>query len=116
MNDGAAALPTGLCNAPGEGGCKPWAIFCRVLDDGRVVHLLPLMYTVRICVASGASNGMGGFDEGWCYAQERMIEAVVIAATWDFQGDPPGPWIRNLRGRYGPGASRRPDDDGDEAA
>lgn len=112
---GQPAAPP-LCRAPTS--CKEWALFCRVLGDGRVIHLVPLIYTVRVCIETPADNQGGSFTNGWCYAKERVIEAIVIAGTWDGQGDPPGPWIRNMRGIYGPGSktNRRPDDDGDEAA
>jgi hypothetical protein len=103
---GEAAAP-GLCGAPEP--CKTWSLFCRTLEDGRIVHLIPLMYTYGLRVATADANRCGVFSEA------HIADAVVAAANWDFVGDPPGPWIRNLRGRYGPGAGPRHEDD-DEAA
>jgi hypothetical protein len=104
----AAAAP-GNCGSPQS--CKEWALFCRILPDGRVVHVIPLMFTYGLRIATADDNRTGGFRDGWCYAHADLVFAIVAAANWDWQGDPPGPWIRNLRGRYGPGANRRPDDD-----
>jgi hypothetical protein len=109
---GEAAAP-GLCGAPEP--CKTWSLFCRTLEDGRIVHLIPLMYTYGLRVATADANRCGVFSEGWCYAHAHLVDAVVAATNWDFVGDPPGPWIRDLRGRYGPGAGPRHEDD-DEAA
>lgn len=111
VGDPEAARPP--CGSPQP--CREWALFCRVLDDGRIMHLIPLMFTFRVCVASASENRSGCFADGWCYAKQRLAAAVHVALFWDGQGDPPGPWIRNvLTGRYGPGAN--PGDDDEDAA
>jgi hypothetical protein len=44
-----------------------------------------------------------------------IVEAMIGFLSWDGEGDPPGPWIRNVNtGRQGPGSPRywAPDEDG----
>jgi len=96
-------MSTPTCNSPEP--CDIWAIGCRKLPDGRIAHLVPMIFNVRLIVATERANGSGCIDDGWCYDKTVAGEAVLALATWDGVGDPPGPWKKHVTsGRRGPGA------------
>lgn len=72
----------------------------RELEDGRVVSVIFMMYSYRLCVGDGLR-----YDDGWCYPHD-LGQAFVIACAeeWDGEGDPADGWIKQLstgRRRYG---------------
>lgn len=72
----------------------------KLLPDGRVAFLHPLMYTVALCVGPLED---GCYDDRWCYHDETS--AFVALMLWDGTGEPYG-WHRHpTSGR------RRPDGD-----
>ena len=108
VGDQDAAPPH--CRAPE--GCNTRALFCRVLPDGRVIHLVPMLFNVRVCIESPIDNEVGCYTDGWCFDRDRLADAFVAAATWDGAGDPPGNWKKHVTtGRPGPGAFRAADDE-----
>jgi hypothetical protein len=77
-----------------------------------VIHLVPQIYNVRLVVESPADNETGCYTDGWCFDRNRILDALIAAATWDGAGDPPGAWKKHVTtGRRGPGAGPRADDD-----
>lgn len=111
MSASAAAAPELICRAPDP--CKGWAVYCRVLTDGRVIHLVPMLINVRLCIGTPQDNRFGSFTDGWCFDRVRFVDALIAASTWDGDGDPPGNWKKNVTtGRHGPGARTTDDDEG----
>jgi hypothetical protein len=102
--------PAAVCRSP---DCKEGSFLaCRVLDDGWVIHLVPMMFNVRIVIEHPRDNATGCYTDGWCYDRARVNEALVAMALWDGRGDPPGPWKKHVTsGRRGPGAELRDEDD-----
>jgi hypothetical protein len=72
----------------------------RVLPDGRVLGVFPLIYTHKLVWTRFV--GDCGYEDGWCYP--TMVEAVIALCGWDGEGDPPDGWIRHpTSGRRRPG-------------
>lgn len=96
--------------------CRDHKWPCRELTAGPRagwrVHLIPMIYTVRLSVSAPKDGRDDCATEGWCYDVARStIDAVVAFCTWDGEGDPCGMWIKHTTtGRQGPGSTRRPDD------
>lgn len=92
------------CGSPEP--CRQWSLCCRTLSDGCVIHLVPMLYSVRLTIGTPLDNDLGCLTDGWDYAKTEGIAAMLAAATWSGQGDPPGPWIKQLStGRQGPGST-----------
>ena len=85
----------------GDGDSR-WWLYRRVLDDGRVLYLQPMLAgNLRISL-SGDEHDFG-FHSNYCF--HDSLEAWRSAIGWDGQGDPEG-WVRHIEtGR------RRPDGD-----
>lgn len=48
------------------------------------------------------------YDYSARYCYEREADALKALVTWDGQGDPPGPWVKEkISERLGPGADPR---------
>lgn len=78
---------------------------CRRLPDGRFLHVIPMIFNVRLVVETPMSNRTGQYDDGWCYSKAHAFLALAALNTWDGGGDPPGPWIKRISdGAQGPGA------------
>jgi len=91
------------CGSPEP--CKEWSLCCRKLPDGRVIHLVPMLFNVRLTIATPIDNEIGCYTDGWCYARGEVGLAILAALTWDGIGDPEGPWIKQVStGRQGPGS------------
>jgi hypothetical protein len=91
------------CNAPFA--CSDFSLGCRRLPDGRFLHLIPMIFNVRLVIESPEANRLGTYDDGWCFDRAKTREAIIALATWDGAGDPPGPWKKHIgSGRRGPGA------------
>lgn len=77
-----------------------WILYERDLEDGRVVHVVQMLFSRRICIGDGT-----GYSDGWCYPNDLGAVFVVTAAElWDGEGDPPDGWIKQLstgRRRWG---------------
>ncbi len=74
----------------------------RVLDDGRVLYLWPMLgNNLRISLSRDLDDK--GFHSNYCYHDTR--EAWRNAIGWDGEGDPEG-WVRHIET-----ARRRPDGD-----
>lgn len=92
-----------LALAQGDGkGVEHWWLHRRVLDDGRVLYLWPMLGTnLRISLSQDLDDR--GFHANYCY--HDTTEAWRSALGWDGKGDPEG-WVRHIEtGR------RRPDGD-----
>jgi hypothetical protein len=90
------------CQSPQP--CREWSLCCRILPDGRVIHLVPMLINIRLIISTPRDNREGAYTEGWCYSREQVVTAMTAAATWVGVGDPPGPWIKEvMTGRKGPG-------------
>lgn len=66
----------------------------RQLPDGRWIGLMPMLYTTGLFVGLDEV----GYSYRYCY--EDAAAALADLATWDGEGDPPGPWIKR-KGRGG---------------
>lgn len=64
-------------------------VYGRLLDDGRVIVVYRMIFNDRLCIGP-AHDGV--YDRAWCYPQDGS--AVRAAATWDGEGVPPGPVIK----------------------
>lgn len=68
------------------------ALAYRKLDDGRELTLYPgIMGTVRVCI--GGRDGVT-YDDAWCFV--KPSDGIAAVEHWDGEGDPPGPWFRNI--------------------
>jgi hypothetical protein len=69
----------------------------KLLNDGRIACIMPLMFTAAIITMTPA--GMAhGYEDRWCYnSKESALEAL---SKWDGTGEPDG-WHRH------PGTGRR---------
>jgi hypothetical protein len=71
----------------------------RVLPSGVVIGVMPQLYTTGLFV------GLNEFSWKRRYCYEHQVEAVIAFVSWDGEGDPPGPWIKEKpSNRLGPGA------------
>lgn len=72
----------------------------KPMPDGKMAGLHRMMYTTGLCVGMDR----GGLARRYCYEREEDARAALVA--WDFNGDPPGPWIKEKPSdRLGPGAT-----------
>lgn len=69
------------------------ALAHRDLDDGRVLVLYPMIFTVRLCVGP---QDVGWYDRAWCYLPEKTGDAVAALEGWDGNGEPPGGWHKEV--------------------
>jgi hypothetical protein len=113
MTAPAIAVEAPRCRAPGS--CRDWSLYCRVLPNGWVIHVVPMGFNVRLVIESPLDNETGCYTDGWCFDRLRTIEAILAAEAWDGHRDPPGPWKKHVTtGRMGPGA-KQPDPEFDDA-
>ena len=80
------------------------SLVSRLLDDGRELTVYPQIFTTRLCIGDPELNV---YDDAWCY--HHPFDALVAAAEWDGEGDPPGPWHRHI----GSGRRREYDSNGE---
>jgi len=81
---------------PGRGVCgvQPFMFSCGLLTE------------LRFFDEFGVEDG--GYDYAARYCYPNLTEALAAIATWDGQGDPPGPWIKEkISERLGPGSRER---------
>lgn len=64
-------------------------LFRRVLEDGRIVELWPMLYNFRITITEPQNDGFT-FDDGWCYTGDRLVAAKQAFDDWDGKGEPQG--------------------------
>ena len=75
------------------------ALYERELDDQRSVYVYSMLFNDRIVVGI---TGADYYERGFCFPKGGS--ALVSATVWDGEGDPPGPWIKEVgTDRYGPG-------------
>jgi hypothetical protein len=101
-------------------GCRKEDWPCRLLPSGWRMHLRKMIFTVRLGISHPHDEAIGDTD-GWDYVRRDTVEAMIAFLAWDGEGDPPGPWIKNINtGRQGPGSTRyradEEEDQDDEAA
>ena len=60
----------------------------RKLRTGEMIGLQRLIFTVGLCVGLDRH----GYRTRFCYP--TMRDALFASLTWDGEGDPPGPWIK----------------------
>lgn len=65
------------------------ALYHKTLDDGRIVCVIPKIFTYRITV----SRDEWGYDEGWCY--HSAVVALAAAEEWDGSDTPIG-WHKEV--------------------
>ena len=74
--------------------------FRRALPEGLEVVVVSMIYNDRLCFGESGSEG---YTRGFCFPKDGS--AIEAAKTWDGEGDPPGPWIKEVgTSRYGPGS------------
>lgn len=79
-----------------------WWLYRRVLADGRVLYLQPMLLgNSRISLSRDEQDI--GFHSNYCF--HDTLEAWRSAVSWDGDGDPEG-WVRHIET-----ARRRPDGD-----
>lgn len=59
------------------------------LDDGRWIAVQPMLFTTGLFVIDA---DLLSWTTRFCY--EKSADAIAAVETWDGQGDPPGPWIK----------------------
>lgn len=69
------------------------ALAHRDLPDGRVLVLYEMIYNWRLCIGP---QGDEGYERGWCYPKERVVDALLALHEWDGAGTPPGEWIKEV--------------------
>jgi len=67
------------------------ALYHKTLDDGRIVCVIPMIFTYRITVG----RDEWGYDEGWCYNSAAV--ALAAAKEWDGDSDTPIGWHKEIR-------------------
>lgn len=60
----------------------------RKLPTGEWAALQPMLYTTGLFIIEKEHS----WRTRWCY--EYMADAADALATWNGEGDPPGPWIK----------------------
>lgn len=65
-------------------------LYERTLPDGRVLQLVPEVFTYKLGVSVAGSQV---YDDVWDYESYRV--ALQALDTWDGQGEPQG-WVRYL--------------------
>ena len=77
-----------------------WPI--RQLPSGEWMGVLKMQYTYGLCIGLDRT----GYRTRYCY--ETWDQVVPAFLTWDGEGDPPGPWLKQKpEERYGPGLVER---------
>ncbi len=80
----------------------PSDVIYKVLPNGKIAWVHPLLFTYAILVASADSVSCE-YEDRWCFTDKGL--AVAALEHWSTESEPEG-WIRNPRtGR------RRPDGD-----
>lgn len=69
-----------------------WAKAEKIFPDGRIAHVVPMLFTHRLTVGSPESMEMGCYDDGWCY--HNLASALTALDAWDGSGEPTG-WHRH---------------------
>jgi hypothetical protein len=82
-------------------------LFHRKLEDGpwagKYILVLDMIYNHRIVIAEWGSVW---YERPFCFRKEGK-PAIEAAQVWNGEGDPPGPWIKDVEeGRYGPGSKK----------
>ena len=73
--------------------------YTRQLDSGVWIGVRKMLVTWALIVGIDAQ---GNYRSRYCY--EQYHDAVEALQTWDGDGDPPGPWLKQKPGdRLGPG-------------
>lgn len=78
-----------------EDGYSP---IVRQLADGSWLAMKRMMFTTALCMIRDDYHddtrrlGNSGQIRRFCYEHGR--DALVAVVTWDGQGDPPGPWVK----------------------
>lgn len=67
----------------------------RLLGDGRVLVLYPLLFGAQRLVI-GPADDPTGYDRGFDYPREECIAAVYSFKNWDGDGYPPAGWVREI--------------------
>ena len=79
-----------------------------VEEDRREIHLLKMILNYRIAITDGP-RGLC-YQNAYCFDSIEPLNAEAAwhaFHTWDGEGHPPGPWIKNpFTGVYGPGARK----------
>lgn len=71
-------------------------LFQRQLPGDNMIVVYRMMFNDRVCFGP---NDWSWIDSAFCFPQDGS--ALVAAETWDGEGDPPGPWIKDAtNGRY----------------
>lgn len=87
--------------------CQESAWPCRQLPNGWRLHLIPMIFTIRLSVSKPIDEVTDCATDGWCYAKAKSADAVAAFIFWNGDDDPPGPWIKHVTtGRQGPGSPR----------
>lgn len=70
----------------------------RKLPDGRILELVPMLFTVRLTVSLPELYGVC-YEDGWCFTDPAA--AVLAFETWDGEGDGPPGWNKHpFTGRW----------------
>jgi hypothetical protein len=80
----AAVIP------PGRERCRAY----RALPGGRELVLYRMLFTWRLCLGE---QGAMTYERHWCFPVAEFERVAEIVATWDGEGDPPGPVIKSDR-------------------
>ncbi len=67
------------------------SLYQRELDDGRIIVVYPMLFTARLCIGPSDSPC---YADAWCF--NDPISAIIAAAQWDGDGDPPDGWHRHI--------------------
>ena len=71
----------------------------RLLPTGKWAAISNMLFTTGLLVGLTST----GYERRFCY--EKWIDACSALHSWDGNGDPPGPWIKEKPSdRLGPGA------------
>lgn len=74
-------------------------LYRRDVSNTHFVAVYRMLYNDRLVFGP---KGRPWYDRGFCFQQDDS--ALVAAETWDGEGDPEGPWIKEVgTDRYGPG-------------
>jgi hypothetical protein len=94
------AFYQGLAPDVDDNDRRQWWLHRRVLPDGRVLHLTPMLFgNLQLGLSQDAETQC--FDGIWCYHDSDAAWRAVLG--WNGHGDPEG-WYR-----HNPTARRRPD-------